>query len=165
MGERVVMKFLKPNEYQSQAKEIFLSLKNSIHSLLPSARVEHMGSSAIDGLISKGDLDIFLGVDPHGHARAVEIIKSLDFQIKQGTLKTEELCMLYSSAFSIDTAIQVVANGSVFEDFLRFRDLLLSDSDLRNEYNKLKETSAGLNEEDYRSKKSKFIESVLGKAL
>jgi len=89
MGERVLMKFLKPNEYQAQTNEIFLSLKEKIHSLLPFSRIEHIGSTAIDGMVSKGDLDIFLGVNKDAHADTVEIIKSLGFEIKQGTLRTE----------------------------------------------------------------------------
>jgi len=155
------MKFLKPSEYQSQTSEIFISLKKKVHSFLPLARVEHIGSSAIEGMVSKGDLDIFLGVDKEAHTSTLEIIKSFGFEIKQGTLRTDELCMLISASYPIEVAIQVVANGSVFENFLIFRDLLQSDVVLKNEYNQLKESSAGLTEDDYRLKKSAFIENIL----
>jgi RimJ/RimL family protein N-acetyltransferase len=88
----------------------------------------------------------------------------MGFNIKQGTLKTDELCMLSSVSYPLEVAIQVVANGSIFENFLTFRDLLLCDGELRNSYHQLKQACAGYSDDDYRSKKSSFIEGTLANA-
>lgn len=64
----------------------------------------------------------------------------------------------------MDVAIQLVENGSSFEDFIRFRDLMNARPDLVQNYNELKIRCTGLGEDDYREIKSKFIEDVLAAA-
>ena len=76
------MKFLGPGAYQPLACEIFDQLCTLIRQALPAARIEHIGSSSIEGAVSKGDLDIFVGVDPEGFEDAVAAIESLGFRIK-----------------------------------------------------------------------------------
>lgn len=73
---------------------------------------------------------------------------------------TPELCML-ESKLDDNLALQVVVNGSEFESFLVFRDRLRANSQLIQEYNKLKMACQGLAPNDYREKKSAFIELVL----
>ncbi|CAM3485341.1 hypothetical protein PAMA111031_04255 [Paraphotobacterium marinum] len=42
--------------------KLFEKYKNKIQSILPKAKIEHIGSSSIPNAISKGDLDILIGV-------------------------------------------------------------------------------------------------------
>src|SRR5690606_23088987 len=94
--------------YQPKAKEIFRSLKQKINSALPTAQIEHIGSSAIDGAISKGDLDIFVGVSSDEFNQCLEALRNLGFKIKEGTLRTTELCMFECLDCDIDVGIQLV---------------------------------------------------------
>lgn len=50
------------NEYHEEIDEIFNILKKEVLGENPAARVVHIGSSSIPGSLSKGDLDIFVGV-------------------------------------------------------------------------------------------------------
>jgi GrpB-like predicted nucleotidyltransferase (UPF0157 family) len=61
------MKFFEQNEYQEKCSALFLKIKSEISTVLPSAKIEHIGSSSVPGVISKGDLDIYVGVDPQAH--------------------------------------------------------------------------------------------------
>lgn len=155
------MKFYLPEEYQDLCYTQFQTYKRRISLLLPDAVVEHVGSSAIPGAISKGDLDIYVGVEPPELEGAVQQLYKLEFSVKQNTLRTPELCMLESK--TEDVAFQVVANGSQYECFLKFREQLRSSPDLVNRYNKLKQSCEGYSPEDYRRIKSEFIEQVLSK--
>lgn len=157
------MKFKQPTEFLETLNRIYEDLKLRVTHVLPDSDIDHIGSSAIKGAISKGDLDILVRVDKLQHAKSVEVIQSLGFEIKQGTLRTESLCMLFTNEFkNEDVAIQVVVRGSEFEDFLKFRDLLNNDPKLVDRYNQLKLESIDLDPDTYRLKKSAFIESVLG---
>ncbi|MCF8059304.1 MAG: GrpB family protein [Bacteriovoracaceae bacterium] len=69
--------------------------------------------------------------------------------------------MLYTEKYNHDVAIQLVVNGSEFKDFIRFRDILRSDERLLREYNELKLSSSDLNEDEYREKKSKWVQGIL----
>ncbi|KKD00735.1 GrpB family protein [Photobacterium halotolerans] len=157
------MKFLSPDKYQQHCNARFDYYLIQVGRLLPTARVEHVGSSSIPGTISKGDLDILVGVEAHELEASVRVLLTLGFQEKKNTLRTRELCMLEST--SEDVAFQVVAIGSEFECFLGFRDRLRAFPDLVIQYNELKKSCEGLSHDEYREKKSTFIEHVLTQAL
>lgn len=154
------MQFLLPKDYQAACQAKFEYYKVAILQLLPAAIVEHIGASSIPGAISKGDLDIYIGVTQDQHAQAITILKTLNFYEKQNTLRTETLCMLESSN-NDDVAFQVVAMGSQFEMFLHFRDALRAAPELVRHYNALKARCVGMAPDKYRTQKSKFITGVL----
>lgn len=157
------MKFYSAEQYQASCDERFLRYEREVKILLPQARVEHVGASSIPLAISKGDLDIFIGVESDELNAAIQLLKTLGFQERADTLRTSELCMLESTSGD-DVAFQVVANGSEFEFFLIFRDKLRAAPSLVQQYNALKMSCEGQSQDDYRRKKSDFINHVLKNA-
>ncbi|WP_039915133.1 GrpB family protein [Cellvibrio mixtus] len=155
------MKFYKESEYRAACEALFQKYKVSILNLIPHARVEHVGSSSIPGAISKGDLDVFVGVSPEKFNESIMLLKKLGFREKLETLRAPALCMLESGIE--DVALQVVANGSTFEFFIEFREKLKASAALLDQYNQLKLTCIDLSDEQYRELKSEFIERVLRK--
>ncbi|MCG9546081.1 GrpB family protein [Vibrio sp. Isolate33] len=154
------MKFYLAEQYQAACHEMFARYERDIKKLVPNARVEHVGASSIPSAVSKGDLDIFVGIEPSELEYAAEQLTTLGFKEKLDTLRTPELCMLESTS-SDDVALQVVANGSEFECFLTFRDKLRAAPALVEQYNALKMSCKGWQQEEYREKKATFIEYVL----
>jgi len=88
------------------------------------------------------------------------MLTSLGFKIKENTLKTPELCMLGRE--DQDVALQVVVNGSRYEFFIEFRDKLIQSPELLKRYNELKKSCVSLGVDEYRERKSNFIEQILG---
>ena len=156
------MKFLQPSEYQTKAEEIFDLLKNKLLIILPEAEVEHVGSSSIHAAVSKGDLDILVRTTTEKFNYSLEQIQKLNFSIKSDTKRTDTLCMLITSDFDIDVAIQLIVKGSECENFVIFRDRLNDDPELVQKYNTLKISCTGMSPEEYRLVKSKFIRGILG---
>ncbi|MEZ8542365.1 GrpB family protein [Vibrio splendidus] len=154
------MKFYPAEQYQADCNELFVRYERDIKKLIPNARVEHVGASSIPSAVSKGDLDIFVGVELGELEDAIERLTTLGFNEKLDTLRTPELCMLESISGD-DVALQVVANGSEFECFLRFRDKLRANPALVEQYNTLKMSCEGWPQDEYREKKADFIEHVL----
>lgn len=136
------MKFYYPDQYQPSCEKLFVDYRSKIKQLLPYAMIEHIGASSIPQAISKGDLDIFVGVEANDLEDAVKVLKSLDFEEKIDTLRTAHLCMLESTSDE-NVALQVVANGTEFECFLTFRDKLRTNPDLVQQYNDLKLSCRG----------------------
>lgn len=153
------MNFYPPSDYQKKCQSLFDVYRQQVLSQLPNAKVEHIGASSITGAISKGDLDIFVGVPAAGFESSVTRLQTLEFKEKPDTLRTESLCML--EHLNQDIALQVVALGSEFECFLAFRNALNQSPKLVAQYNALKMSCEGLTHEAYREKKSAFIEQVL----
>ena len=154
------MKFYHAEPYKAACNEMFFRYERDIQTLIPNAGVEHVGASSIPSAVSKGDLDIFVGVELSELEDAIERLTTLGFNEKLDTLRTPELCMLESTSAD-DVALQVVANGSEFECFLRFRDKLRANPALVQQYNTLKMSCEGWSQEKYRAKKSAFIQHVL----
>jgi len=154
------MIFLEPEQYQKNCVQLFNSYQKDISILLPFAKIEHIGSSAIPNAISKGDLDIYIEVKSEQFEFAIEQLKTLNFIEKQNTLRTDELCML-ESLNNDDVAFQVVVTDSVFTFFLTFRNKLMSLPLLVKEYNQLKFECSHLDPDQYRKIKSDFINRVL----
>lgn len=154
------MVFLEPEQYQQRCVQLFNMYKKDISILLPFAKIEHIGSSAIPNAISKGDLDIYVEVEPDQFEFAIAQLKTLNFIEKQNTLRTDELCML-ESLNSDDVAFQIVVTDSVFTFFLTFRNKLIDSPLLVNEYNQLKLECNHLDHDQYRTIKADFINRVL----
>ncbi|MDO7534013.1 GrpB family protein [Acinetobacter pittii] len=154
------MIFLEPEQYQQRCTQLFNSYQKEISTLLPFAKIEHIGSSAIPNAISKGDLDIYIEVMSEQFEFAIEQLKTLNFIEKQNTLRTHELCML-ESLNNDDVAFQIVVTDSVFTFFLAFKNKLINSPTLVNEYNQLKLQCSHLDPDQYRTIKSDFINRVL----
>ncbi|MCE6235141.1 GrpB family protein [Acinetobacter pittii] len=154
------MVFLEPEQYQQRCAQLFNSYQKDISTLLPFAKIEHIGSSAIPNAISKGDLDIYIEVMPEQFEFAIEQLKTLNFIEKLNTLRTHELCML-ESLNNDDVAFQIVVTDSVFTFFLAFKNKLINSPTLVNEYNELKLQCSHLDPDQYRTIKSDFINRVL----
>ncbi|AZC00667.1 GrpB family protein [Acinetobacter pittii] len=154
------MIFLEPEQYQQRCTQLFNSYQKEISTLLPFAKIEHIGSSAIPNAISKGDLDIYVEVKSDQFEFAIAQLKTLNFIEKQNTLRTHELCML-ESLNNDDVAFQIVVTDSIFTFFLTFKNKLISSPTLVNEYNQLKLQCSHLDADQYRTIKSDFINRVL----
>lgn len=158
------MPLLAAADYQPAVQALFERSAAALQTLLPAARVEHVGASSIPGACSKGDLDICVIVPPEMHAQVVDLLCAQGFEIKQDTLRTPALCMLLAPpdwAQGQDLALQIVAQGSPFEDFLRFRDALRREPALVAAYDAVKRAHWDQGEDAYRAAKARFIESVL----
>ena len=83
--------------------------------------VRGLGASSIPGAISKGDLDVFVGVARCRFDKSILLLGEIGFSEKQDTLRTPSLCMLESREYSYDVAVQLVENGSHFEMFFIWR--------------------------------------------
>lgn len=155
------MKFYEPAEYQERVEKLFERVKSDIFNSVAFSRFEHIGASSIKNSVSKGDLDIFVGVDRDRFNEAIAKLKEHGFYEKSNTLRTDELCMLITEKYNYDVALQVVVNGSEFEDFIVFRDFMLQRPDLVEELNQLKRTCRSLESEQYRKIKSEWVENII----
>ncbi|NDI84369.1 GrpB family protein [Undibacterium crateris] len=155
------MHLLSPSEYQPIAAQVVEEVAREVTRLIPGCRVEHVGSSAIPGVVSKGDIDVCVVVPAQQHQSVVTALELAGYAVKRDTLRTPELCMLLSPRANVDVALHVVAEGSRFEFFMRFRDALLASPTLVKQYNEVKQNACGMSPEEYRNAKSAFIASVL----
>lgn len=154
------MELFESEQCVSRAKATFEEWKTIIETEIPSSHVEHIGSTAICGALTKGDIDLYVEVPEDLHAKAVSTIETMGFTIKLDTHRDSHLCMLEHQSVE-GLAVQVVARDSKYRFFLDFRDALNCDQHLVEQYNALKTSCIGSTPEQYREQKSQFIHRVL----
>jgi GrpB-like predicted nucleotidyltransferase (UPF0157 family) len=66
-------------EYDPAYPRVFEQLTRAIQAVLPGARVEHVGSTAVPGLGGRGTLDAVLLAEPPQHAGIVAALKQVGF--------------------------------------------------------------------------------------
>lgn len=154
------MKLFKAEQYQPRCRRVYLHYFTLLSKVLPEVKIEHIGASEIPNAISKGDLDIYVAVDQAEFDHAQRCISALGFEKKLDSFHSKELCM-FESKIRDDVVIQRVVKESRYDFFLQFRDQLISSAHLRQQYNALKCESAHLELEQYRERKSIFIQNVL----
>ena len=127
---------------------------------LPFAEIEHIGSTAIRGALTKGDLDVLVRVSAEDFRAAEEALAGL-FARNEGTARTETFASFKDDATEPPVGIQLVVRGTDWDVFSRFRDALNNEHRLVIQYNELKERYRNCSVDEYRSGKEAFIERVL----
>jgi GrpB-like predicted nucleotidyltransferase (UPF0157 family) len=131
-------------EHDAAAAEVARRVAELIAAKRPGAVAEHIGSSAVPGLAGKGTVDLLLPTPAQEIPAVTEDLLALGFQRQRvATAFPPTRPMLQGIIGHGDTSfrvhIHVVPAGSPEVAALRgFRDALLADPGLREEYEQLK---------------------------
>lgn len=160
-------------EYRPQWREAFDDEKRLIQAGLGevSAKIEHIGSTAVDGLAAKPIIDILIGLPDFSIAdQLVPIIKSLGYEY----FKKYEDEMPYRRYFAKNSdemrthQIHMVEfNSEFWVRHLLFRDYLRQNPEIMNEYAALKKQLAErewVDVNEYADAKTEFIKYIENKA-
>ena len=124
------------------------------------ADIRHVGSTAIPGCLTKGDLDIVVRVRPADFA-AADAVLAARFARNAGSARTDSFAAFEDATTEPHLGVQLAVVGGPFDDFHRFSAALLSDCALVEHYNALKMQFEGRSMAEYRVAKDAFIGSVL----
>lgn len=141
---------------RADAEQLYRSISQRLIRLLPTgSEIMHVGSTAIPGCLTRGNLDIMVRVDSDEFAEADRALASL-FARSRPT--DRGMFAAFEDAGSTPhLSVQLVARGSAFDVFERFRDRLNASPALLREYNALKREHDGGPLESYRNAKERFI--------
>lgn len=140
------------------ACELFREIEMTVTGFLPaSAEVLHVGSTAIAGCLTKGDLDVLVRI-------ACEDFPAADIELQARYPRNLASARTHDfSAFCVDAhvGVQLTAIGGKFDVFHLFSDALRADPMLLAAYNRLKRDYDGRPMNDYREAKDAFVITVL----
>jgi GrpB-like predicted nucleotidyltransferase (UPF0157 family) len=109
------------------------------------------------GLLTKGDVDLLVRIDPARFAEA-DLALAQSYERNTGSIRNSVFASFHVTE---EVGVQLVSKGSDMNFFLGFRDALLQSADLRAAYNELKQRHAEESNDDYRQAKDRFIAEVL----
>ena len=132
---------------------------NTITSIVPERSLYEVGSTAVDGVIGKQDLDFLVRV-PSADFPSTRTVLDKVFTRNPDQL-SNDVYQGYTVESVMDVAIQLTIEGGSYDNFLTFLAELQASADLRQKYNELKIKYDGLPMSEYRDAKHNFIERVL----
>ncbi len=146
-------------EVFARACDAFENLRCALAELLPDARIEHVGGTAVPGLLTKGDLDIQIIVSADAYEHAKEVLASR-FNIHEGAFASDTACSFKDDDADPPLGIHLTIKDSPDDFQWRNRDLLLARPDLVKELAALKLRHHGGSMETYRDEKAQFFERL-----
>jgi GrpB-like predicted nucleotidyltransferase (UPF0157 family) len=152
------MLLVREEEIRSRVAFAFESTGERLAELLPGARIEHVGSTAVEGSLTKGDLDVCVIV-PAGELADATATLAHSFQIHQPENWTEGMASFVAPSIEgVEVGVQLVVSGGPDERwFVGWRERLRSDPNLRVRYDRLKRDHASGPVEAYRAAKERLI--------
>jgi len=154
-------------EYRASWPERFAGLRAQYAAALEAAavphRIEHVGSTAVPGLAAKPVIDVDVVVHPEHVTAAVQALATLGFE-PSGDLGIPDRQAFRTPDRFAPSNTYVVAEGSLaLRNHLGVRDVLRSDTALRDEYAAVKRRAArtAADIDDYLEQKSDVLDRIL----
>lgn len=147
-------------EIFEKANRLYEETSRQLNRVLPWAEHHHVGSTAVPGSRTKGDLDVVVRVVQERFEEADAILAE-NFDRNLESDRTDDFSAFEDSSTDPDLGIQLVAKGSPADTFLDWIARLRADPALRREYDQLKAQYEGALMDEYRSAKGAFIRGNL----
>jgi GrpB-like predicted nucleotidyltransferase (UPF0157 family) len=146
---------------RAAAERLYAEIASRLRGLLPcSADIRHIGATAIDGCLTKGDLDVVVRVEQQNFLPSDDALAS-QFSRNVGSIRSASFSAFEDSTTSPHLGIQLTAIGGPEDFFHLFVEALKRDAALVAEYNALKQKFDRRPMTDYRSAKDDFVAKVL----
>lgn len=155
-----LVNFYEHRFFNDKAHELFLEHREKIKQVVPKADIQHVGSTAIPGTLTKGDLDIQVRVTQEQFQQAVQALSTL-YSINDGSVKTETFQAFKDDTTDPPLGVQLTIKDSEFDFFHKFRDVLLMSEEYRRKYDELKSCYEGRDMDRYREAKNEFFEWLM----
>lgn len=135
---------------------------NRVKEAVPFGAVEHVGATAVDGLLTKGDLDLQLRVPRERFAEAVMALSVLPgFRMSAGAyLPPDGQSFELVDDHRIPVGLHVTVKGSAADEQWIYREILRRDDEMRASYQSLKRAFHGRSMADYRAEKEAFFDRL-----
>jgi GrpB-like predicted nucleotidyltransferase (UPF0157 family) len=155
-----VVQFVPEESIRRLVDAAFEADRHKLLRLLTGADIQHVGATSVPGSLTKGDLDIQVRVPANEFVNAERVLAGY-YPRNEGSIRTSEFSSFKNDHVQPHLGIQLTVIGGEFDFFYKLRDLLRSRSDLRDNFNALKQRFAGRAISEYRDAKANFIESLL----
>lgn len=153
---------LKPVEaLRSQIDCVLARELPRLRQLAPKAVIEHIGSTAIPGTLTKGDVDLVLRISTSDFADVIAALRQIYAEAQRENWTADFASFKDDQTGPLPFGIQVVVRGTENDDFLRLRDLLRTDAAARSRYNAVKQAHAGDDADAYWRAKDRLIRELL----
>lgn len=154
--EMEIVQFDNDPEIFERASVLFEKTVRGLRERMPWAEFHHVGSTAVPGSLTKGDLDVAVRV-PADRFDEAEALLASAFARNTGSDQTNDFAAFEDRDVQPHLGIQLVAKGSEADNFHTWVERLRADDLLRSQYDELKREHHGGEMTRYRAAKAAFI--------
>lgn len=154
--------------YTSQYKKKFLQEKETLEKLLRDSilGIEHIGSTAIPGILAKPCIDVQIGVGyMRNGKKLIPVLEKHGYEWKRNFGRLDQHILLVRGGNNRTHYIHIVKyRGDVWKDRIFFRDYLNSHEKAVRDYEKLKQESAEkfpTSRTGYTNLKTEFVRKIM----
>jgi GrpB-like predicted nucleotidyltransferase (UPF0157 family) len=159
---REAVTVLAPRHYQAHATAAYEDAELLLTAILPDARVEHIGASAVPGACSRGGVDICIAVPRDGFDEALGVLDEAGYTVRSRDHAADRRAVLVAPYNAVPLTLQLIESGSRHEALMAFREALRGDTELLARYNALKTEAGPQGGVAYGAAKARFIAEVVG---
>lgn len=147
-------------------KKMFEEEKNNLNKIFDdnSFKIEHVGSTAVNGLLAKPIVDIAIGLDSFEDIKIYENKLKEIYTFKENFKKNEILLIKENKTETFFLIHILLVNDKRYQDMIKFRNILNNNKEILKEYEDLKIMLSKKYANDrkmYTQSKNKFITNIL----
>jgi GrpB-like predicted nucleotidyltransferase (UPF0157 family) len=150
------VRFAPEQSFRDAVTSLYRQVEAQLRGLLPGADIQHVGSTAIPGSLTKGDLDVQVRVPEHEYAAAKTAL-SAHYKVNAGGFAADDAISFEDYSVTPSLGVHLTVIGGSADIQWKFRDLLLASAELREQYDQLKRQFDGGPMARYRDAKAEFV--------
>jgi GrpB-like predicted nucleotidyltransferase (UPF0157 family) len=151
--------FVPESAVRDRVSELFDAVHAYLSGLLPEADIQHVGSTAIPGSLTKGDLDIQVRVCSEAFDTARNVLTQ-HYKVNAGGFVADDAISFEDYGTEPPHGVHLTVVDGSCDIQWRFRDALIASSELAAAYDALKRSFDGESMADYRNAKDEFVLEV-----
>ena len=159
---RATVTVLAPRHYQEGATAAYEDAELLLSAILPDARIEHVGSSAVPGAYSRGGVDICVAAPRDTFDEALGVLCEAGYHQRSQDDGADRHAVFAALHGDVPLTLQLIESGSAHESLMRLRDALRGDPALLSRLNALKIEAGPRGAAAYTDAKAAFFAEVLG---
>lgn len=160
-----IVTMLAPRHYQEVAIAAYEDAELLLSSILPDARIEHVGASSVPGAYSRGGVDVCVAVPRGAFDEALGVLAEAGYVAHepqgQHDADDDRHAVFAAPHGDVAATLRLVESGSRHEALMQFRDALRGDGALLARYNAVRIDAAANGALAYAEAKARFLDSAL----
>ncbi|MFQ3545311.1 GrpB family protein [Halobacillus rhizosphaerae] len=153
MNKRV--RFYPEHHFREQAERVYQRHRNRILATFPQAEIHHIGSTAVEGSLTKGDVDLQVRIREEQFLPCKGFLLH-HYSINTGSTQTHDFCA-FETNHEIAVGIQLTVKNSSSDFFFKMTRFFVENPAYTQDYNQLKKDYDGADMEDYLQAKAAFL--------
>ncbi|QTM99047.1 hypothetical protein ERJ70_06875 [Sediminibacillus dalangtanensis] len=145
--------------FREKAGEVYAKHRKLILEQLPQTEIHYIGSTAVRGSLTKGDVDLQVRVDQQDFPEAKKGLQGM-YDVNEGSYQTSFFCG-FEGEDELPVGVQLTVMGSEADHFWKTTRFFQAHPSYNEAYNQLKKQFDGKEMEHYRNAKAEFLTDIL----